>query len=330
MPAVPNRDHRAGEGTPADEPAWRRRFADALPLLAAGWAVLAVWRAQLLGWTTDWHVFWTAGHAVVTGQDPYAAVLALESGYPLFYPGPALLVLAPFGLLSSTTAWLAWAAFTGGLFGLAARRHGRGLWVGALSACFAEAVTFGQWVPLLVAAAILPWLGGALAMKPSIGAALWLWRPTRGAVAGGAVLVLLSLLVEPGWPREWLAALERTNHVSPVIKPWGWVLLLAALRWRTPEGRLLLALALLPQTTSLYESLPLFLVCRNRWDAYLLAVLSQVAALVQDRFYSAPGQVLETVIANRWPVFLVALWLPALIMVLRPPPRAADPSRSPG
>lgn len=308
-------------------PPWRLNPRQALPWLVAGWALLTIWRAQLIGWTTDWHVFWTAGHAVVTGNDPYAAVRALQTTfrYPLFYPGPALLLLAPFGLLPSQVAWLVWGAVTGGLFGLAAGRQGRGLWVGALSACFAEAVTFGQWVPLLIAAAILPWLSGALVVKPSIGAALWLWRPNRSAVMGGMALLLLSLLVVPGWPADWIAALRQTNHVPPILKPWGWLLLLAAIRWRTAEGRLLLALACFPQTTSLYESLPLFLVCRQRWDAYLLAVLSHVAAFFQHQFYSAPGQVLETVIANRWPVFLVTLWLPALIMVLRPA-RSPDPT----
>ena len=319
----PGLELRATASVPAAEPRWIGRVRQALPFLVAGWALLIIARAQLIGWTTDWHVFWTAGHAVVTGSDPYAAVLALPTGYPLFYPGPALLLLAPFGLLSSKAGWLAWGAVTGGLFGLAAGRHGRGLWVGALSACFAEAVTFGQWVPLLIAAAILPWLSGALVVKPSIGTALWLWRPTRSAVVGGLALLVLSLVIVPGWPAEWLASLHATNHIAPVFKPWGWLLLLAAIRWRTPEGRLLLALACIPQTTSLYESLPLFLVCRRRWDAYALAVLSHVAALVQAQYYSAPGQVLETVIANRWPVFLLTLWLPALVMVLRPA-QAAD------
>jgi hypothetical protein len=316
--ANPGPESRESTSAGTTGPSPLQRASQALPFLVAGWAVLTVCRAQLIGWTTDWNLFWTAGHAVVTGHDPYAAVLALHSGYPLFYPGPALLLLAPFGLLSSKAGWLAWGAVTGGLFGLAARRHGRGLWIGALSACFAEAVTFGQWVPLLIAAAILPWLGGALVAKPSVGAALWIWRPTRSALLGGLALLLLSLVVVPGWPAEWLAALHQTNHIPPVFKPWGWVLLLAAIRWRSPEGRLLLALACIPQTTSLYESLPLFLVCRRRWDAYALAVFSHVAAFVQDQYFSAPGQVLETVIAHRWPVFLVTLWLPALIMVLRP------------
>ena len=72
-------------------------MSSAVPWLVAGWAVLAVLRVQLAGWTTDWQVFWTAGHAVMTGQDPYAAVRALTTDfhYPLFYPGPALLLLAP-------------------------------------------------------------------------------------------------------------------------------------------------------------------------------------------------------------------------------------------
>ena len=80
------------------------RLRQALPWLTAGWALLTVAKAHLIGWTTDWHVFWTAGHAVVTGNDPYAAVVALANGYPLFYPGPALLLLAPFGLLPSRIA----------------------------------------------------------------------------------------------------------------------------------------------------------------------------------------------------------------------------------
>jgi len=305
----------AGSGTLGR---WSPRLRAALPLLLAAWGALIVWKAQLIGWTTDWRVFWTAGRAFVRGTDPYAAVRQLHTGYPLFYPGPALVLLAPFGLLSLKAGWLAWGALSGALLGLAARRHGRGLWVGGLSACFAEAVTFGQWVPLMIASAILPGLGGVLAAKPSIGVSLFALRPRRSAVLGALGLALLSLAVLPRWPVEWLAALHSTNHLPPVLKPWGWVLLLAALRWRTPEGRLMLALACVPQTTSLYESLPLFLVCRKRSDAYLLAVLSHVAALVQDRYYSAPGQVLETVIAHRWPVFLVTLWLPALVMVLRP------------
>ena len=205
IPAEANSGPESRKSTSAGttDSGWLSRLHRALPLLVAGWALLTIWRAQLIGWTTDWNVFWTAGHAVVTGHDPYAAVLALHSGYPLFYPGPALLLLAPFGLLSSKAGWLAWGAVTGGLFGLAARRHGRGLWIGALSACFAEAVTFGQWVPLMIAAAILPWLGGALFAKPSVGAALWIWRPTRSALLWGLALLLLSLVVVPGWPAEF-------------------------------------------------------------------------------------------------------------------------------
>jgi hypothetical protein len=72
-------------------------------------------------------------------------------------------------------------------------------------------------------------------------------------------------------------------------------------------------------------------VCRRRWDGYALAIFSHVAAFVQDQYFSAPGQVLETVIANRWPVFLVTLWLPALIMVLRPAhPTDWEPRPAPG
>jgi hypothetical protein len=107
-----------------------------------------------------------------------------------------------------------------------------------------------------------------------------------------------------------------------VLRSWGWLLLLAALRWRTPEGRLLLLLSLIPQTTALHGALPLFLVAENRWQSYGLVVASFVAAVWQALILPASGIRLAEGLAQRWPVLLVLLWLPALALVLLP--------RSPG
>jgi len=64
---------------------------------------------------------------------------------------------------------------------------------------------------------------------------------------GSLVLVGASLAVYPAWLGEWSAALHagRTYH-APFSRPGGWVLLLAALRWRRPEARLLLAIHCIP------------------------------------------------------------------------------------
>lgn len=262
----------------------------------------------------DWRYFWTAGHALWIHANPYTAVHALGTGQPLYYPGPAVLVLAPFGLLPIRLGWLAWSAVGGLAYGYAAQRYGRGLWVGLLSASFGEAILFGQWSPLLTAAAVLPALGFLLAAKPSIGSALFVLRPHRYALIGALSLTVLSFVVLPSWPVDWLLALRQTNHVPPVFRPGGFLLLLAFLRWRTPEGRMLGLLALVPQTTSLYETLPLFLLARTRWEGYGLAVLSYVVAFGQGGWDD--GLTIGAEMASRWPVIFLGLWLPALGLVL--------------
>jgi hypothetical protein len=264
--------------------------------------------------TNDFSYFHVAARALWLGQNPYAAVEALGS-YPLFYPGPALVVLLPFGLLPERAAWLAFALVSGAAFGLAALRRPE-LRPAVLSACFVEAIGYGQWPPLLVAGAVIPALGFLFATKPSVGLALFAWRPAWSAVAGGVGITVVSLALAPTWPWDWLHALERTNHVAPVLRPWGWILLLAALRWRTPEGRLLLVLALVPQTTALHGALPLFLLCRGKREAYVLAGLSFVVAFGQG-MVGRTGT-LEGDLAARWPVLFAGLWLPALYLSLRP------------
>jgi hypothetical protein len=292
-----------------------------LPLAGAAWAAVIAILAQRVQLTSvpDFFVFWTAGRALVHGADPYQAVAALDRGYPFFYPMPAAMVMAPFGLLPWQLALVLFTALSGGLLGLAAWRHGAGLGPALLSAGFLNAVVEGQWTPLLVAAAVLPWLGPVLVAKPSIGLALWLSRPARIAAVGGAALLALSVAIQPTWPATWLASLHATNHVAPVLRPGGFLLLLALLRWRTAEGRLLAALACVPHTSSLFETLPLFLIPRTRAQGYALACLSFVALIAKQLTLS--GATLEEKIASGWPALFVFLWVPALVMVLWPRPR---------
>ena len=112
-----------------------------------------------------------------------------------------------------------------------------------------------QWAPLLMAAALTPAFSFLLAIKPTLGFALWSAYPNRWAVIGGLLFVGISLLVRPGWIPEWLASVSRTPHESNLLRPGGFLMLLGLLRWRRPEGRLLAVLCLVPQTTALYETL---------------------------------------------------------------------------
>jgi hypothetical protein len=310
-----------------DELRTARASARLLPVLVAVYAGIACLIAQSgqVVREVDWVYFWTAGHALVSGDNPYRAVDALVS-YPLYYPGPAIVILAPFGLVPPRVGWFLFALSSGYAFGLAGVRYGRGLPAAALSACFLEAIAYGQWTPLLVAAAVIPPLGFLFAAKPTVGAALFAFRANRAALVGALVVTAISLVLMPYWPRDWWTALARNaQYAAPVLRPWGWLLLLAALRWRTPEGRLFLLLSLIPQTTALHGALPLFLVAENRWQAYGLAVASFVAAVWQVLILPPAGIRLADGLAQRWPVLLVLLWLPALVLVLIPrAPRAEE------
>jgi hypothetical protein len=228
-----------------------------------------------------------------------------------------VLLLIPLARLPLELARAIWAGLGAALFAAAGIRYGRGLLVALLSAGFLNAVLQGQWSTYLTAAAVLPWLGFVWMGKPSISAALFAGFPSRQALIGGAILVAVSLVVRPTWPGEWVGAIREAALLPLVARPGGVLLLLALLRWRLPEGRLLAALACIPQTVGLYESLPLFLIPRSRWQGYLLAILSYAAAFWAVLGYPQPlGQPVEAVHSGRWPVMFACLYLPALLMVL--------------
>jgi hypothetical protein len=291
-------------------------------LLAALCATLiaAIFAASRPG-GSDFDYFWTAGRALLHGQDPYRAVAESGIGYPLFYPLPAVLVLAPLGLLP---LWVARVTFAwAGTFALslAAFRYGRGLPAVLFSASFLSALMQGQWSPLLTPGAVVPWLGALWIAKPSIGLALAVAYPSRRAAIGAAALLVASLVVFPTWPVGWLQSLRATNHLILALQPGGALLLLSLLRWRQPEGRLLAAFACVPQTPALYETIPLFLIPRTRLGGYLLAALSLAATVYMRTVTPLDSSMrIEDSLVQRWPIMLGFMYLPALLMVLLPSP----------
>lgn len=264
---------------------------------------------------SDFQQFWVAARALLAGQDPYAAVSAMWR-WPLLYPLPAVLLVLPVSLLPLVAARVLWAMLSAGIFVYAAQRTTRPLWIGILSACFLQAIVQGQWSPLLTAGAILPWVGATWVAKPTVGLALFAGWPTRQAVLGGGLLLLVSLALDPHWPLDLWHGRAEAIYRAPVMRPGGVLLLLALLRWRVPEARLLAVLACVPHTLAVYESLPLFLIPRRKWDAYALASLTYVALFLTE-LHSIQGPAGASP-ERRWPFMLVLVYLPALVMVLRP------------
>jgi hypothetical protein len=318
---------------PLTAPTPRRRLLVAVAI--AGLTAAVVWVSHGPAPSRlDFDYFWIAGQAVAHSHDPYRAVHAAVVGRtvrsPLYYPATMAVVMAPFGMVSRP---LALALFVGGGMGLLAFAVTREAWwrLGVVASAPAlHAMTEGQWSPWTTAAIGLPWLGLVWAAKPSVGLALFAGWPSRAALVGVLVLTALAFLVVPHWPAAWLTAIRGApQYLAPVQRPWGWLLLLAWLRWRTPEGRFLGALALVPHTAALFETLPLLLFARRPRELSVLLTLGWLAWIFTSR---ATAQMttadVPVLLARHWPAVLVCCYLPALALVLSGATRRTETSMS--
>jgi len=128
----------------------------------------------------------------------------------------------------------------------------------------------------------------------------------------------LSLLALPTWPLDWLQVTRTLEGHPPavLILPFGPLLLLAALRWKTPKGRLLLSLSILPQMAFFYDQLLLWLVPASLAQGLLLSGLSWAAYFAWRLTGIDPqtGAILE----QPTQFILALVYLPALAILLWP------------
>ncbi len=298
---------------------WRRI---AIPAGIGFIAAVITWLSyRLPGTASDFDQLWIAARALAKGGDPYRAVQDANLAYPLFYPLPAVLLVLPLAVLPLSIARIVWSGLGAGLMAEASYRYGRGLPVALVSAAFGNALVQGQWSPLLTASVALPALAVSWVAKPSIGLAMAAAAPSRRRLGWALGLLIVSLGLMPGWPKAWVHALQSQIYMLPILRPAGALLLLALLRWRRPEGRLLAALACVPHSPSAYETLPLFLIPQTRWQAYGLAILGYIAVFVGSWLFPWDHTLatLPKNLADRWPFMLLLVYLPTLILVLRLP-----------
>jgi hypothetical protein len=303
--------------------------------LWAGVGFVIVVRFSLYAWRpllpSDFDLlYWSAVH-LLQGENPYPISTQWYHFWPLYYPLPAVFLAVPFTILPVELARPIFDSILGCTFAYALwRRRGPYALLALLSGAYLFAMRQGQITPLIVAASLLPALGGLLVLKPNMGLALWLSRPTSPAVIGGIVLLAVSLVVLPSWPRDWWTALQgNSDHLRPpIFRPFGFLLLLAALRWRTPEGRLLAALALIPQNTLPHELVTLALIPANVVQMGIYVAGTWVTLAVTATVQSGRPDLTE-VVTRVWPVLLTTVYLPMLWLVLtRPTPSSSLPKES--
>ncbi|MEO6526218.1 MAG: hypothetical protein ABIP93_06310 [Gemmatimonadaceae bacterium] len=276
--------------------------------------------------SADFTFLWQATRLWAAGRDPYA-MRPWVPDWPLadrlFYPLPALIVVWPLQWLSRAAATAIFVAVPAGLLSWSLSRAA--LWpvITLATPSFVMAVVLGQWTPWLVLAMLWPTLGFMFACKPTLGLACFLYRPSWRSAFGSVALVFLSLALWPGWPAEWLRNLSSvTEHPAPIATPVGGVLALALLRWRRSDGRLLLAMACVPQLLLFADQLPLLLIARSRREAMLLSVGGWVAA----GFWFVRESTKDGAVSFAAPYVLAGCYLPALWIVLRRPNEGPVPA----
>jgi hypothetical protein len=266
---------------------------------------------------------WAAARILAHGQNPYELIgpgRTYEHQWPLVYPATSAVVAMPFAWAPPRLADALFIGFGAALLVWALTRQTLAnpqLWVFASFPMMVAAQTV-QWSPWLTAAAVMPSLGFLLAAKPSIGLAMFAAYPSRLALVGSLLFAAITVALWPWWVPAWIAALPSLTHMSAPVTRWGGPLILLALvKWRRPEARLLAALACIPQTPVLYEVVPLFLLVRTFREAAVLVVLTGVAGRIVNAIAVGVDYHTWMTINGQWMVWLV--YLPCTAMILLRP-----------
>jgi hypothetical protein len=213
------------------------------------------------------------GAAFLAGENPFDAVdrSASWSG-GLLYPFTAVTALLPFAWLPGFVSDVAWVALSAGWLASVVTKDGvTPRTVMLASPAMIQAIQTSQWTPLLTAAALSRWGGFLLACKPTTAVWLFAYSPRPRHAVGAMALLAASLLLWPQWPVAWQEVFARAIYtVWPLSLPGALLVLAALIRWRDPGARLLVAMALVPHTMLVYETLPLFLIATSWTEAGIL------------------------------------------------------------
>jgi hypothetical protein len=304
-----------------NRPTRRQRFIVALVVTLISTATLYASFVQDPARKTDFGLSWFSARAMVQHRDPYSIVgpgREYFNAYPLYYPATAFVAATPFSVLPENLAALTFVAVSVFLlmWGMTADSWHRLPLV--VSASFMDSVLAAQWTIVLTAALFLPWLAALMAAKPQSGlpvVAAGNRKTLFAAAIGAVILVLVSFLFLPHWPRAWLANLSSSTALRPpLFNPVGMFVVLVLLRWRRPEAWLVFLMACLPQTFMWYSALALLAVGATYREASMLSLISTTGFLLGNlaiyKGVSHLGRV-------AWMIYIASTFIPPVIVILR-------------
>lgn len=304
--------------------------------VAAFFATVASWINYVQNFRVPFHagdfgLAWFGAKALLNGANPYVLVgpgKVYDWQWPQAYPVTAMVTAMPFTLLPQIVATVAFVWMSTALLSYAITSDGWYRLPLFLSSTFIVSAASAQWSTLLTAALCIPSLAWVFAAKPNFVLALLAFAtrltPIRTVIIGGAVITAISLALFPSWPAHWLHAVSSLRHThAPIMLPGGIFVLLALLRWRRPEARLIVALACVPQTNSWYEALPLLLVPATYLESLALSLVSTSGWFVQGRFLVAANEI--EVNRGIGTMMIAFAYLPATLIVLLKPNEGSFP-----
>jgi len=319
----------------ADEnaPPLNRRVAIALAIALTAAAITYVKLNEfpaLAAHDFTWH--WRAARFLLSGQNPYEAIKPAgyyPFNYGYFYPLTAAVLALPFAFIPVIPAGVLFIALTCFLLAFVATREGYSRLPMFFSMPFIWSCFLVQVAPLVTAAMISPIVSGAMSIKPNLGLGVLVYRPRlKYALIGAAILSAIAFAFVPSWPIDWIrsvAARPSGFYRAPVTMRGGLLLLLAVIRWRQPEARLLLVMSLIPQNFTFVDQLPLWLVARTFKEGVFLSVLSW-GGLGAIRYLLPPSIAPIDALLILGPVQVIICYMPCLILVLRRPNEGEIPA----
>jgi hypothetical protein len=241
-------------------------------------------------------------------------------------------LVAPLAALPAPVAAAVFFGLSAGLLAFVLIPHGRWRLLMFASPPMFQAATSAQWSPFLIACSLCLPAIGCLAVKPNLALPLMAMqtrsRAWWSAVIGGTILLAIAFALQPHWLPEWLTETRIARRLGgyriPILSPLGAVLALALLRWRRPEGRLLLVMSCIPQKMMFYDQLPLLLIPRSKREMQWAVAASLAAVIVASRHpWGTPEATTQLT-----PPVIVGLFWPALVMLLMRPNTTPPSSRS--
>jgi hypothetical protein len=142
-----------------------------------------------------------------------------------------------------------------------------------------------QWMPLIMCAAFFPLALAFCVVKPQIGAPVAFTQLSRPGLIAAATLLIISFVLRPRWPLEWIPQLHGYQHFIPLLIVPGPILALALWRWRDRDALLLFMACVLPQRW-FYDSFILWLIPKTRRSILATVACSWMVGLW--RWYHIP------------------------------------------